>query len=331
MKQRSEKEQQAYDILQKMPYIQLTEIEKKEEWRYRSLTFLCIINGKVFGLVSSLVVYSTSAILRKHLDAGDITPNDMIPVRAKGKNGGPSWLASVNVLLRYEEELLAQVDFGKEAIKAKLQYASSLLDNNKEGVDINSYTMTQDEIANAHFCYKEYYRLLNEAHLEANKKIAERQEQSLNNALNSYDSTTHHPINNEELTLKELVDRIEAMGWTVTLHRKDGATDNNDLSANTYNPPIHVPSWYNDKTYQLFSKDLSCFDISEPTIKLLESVNIKTLGQVAAMNKYDFLLIKRFGRKKLTELDDLLESLGLEFGCDLNKWHAAHKVYVASK
>lgn len=331
MKQRSEKEQKAYDILQKMPVIELTAVKKKEEWRYGGQTLLCNINGEVFGLVSSLIHYSSSAIMRKHLDAGEITSNDMIPVRAKGKNGGPSWLVSVNVILRFEEELLAPVGWGKDDIKAKLQYASTLLENNKDGVEINAYTMTQEEIDNAHFCYKEYYRLLKESHEEANNKIAERQKDILCNTENVIDRPIHQSINNEELTLKELVDRIEAMGWTVTLHRKDGATDNNDLSANTYNPPIHVPSWYNDKTYQLFSKDLSCFDISEPTIKLLESVNIKTLGQVAAMNKYDFLLIKRFGRKKLTELDDLLESLGLEFGCDLNKWHAAHKVYVASK
>lgn len=333
MKQRSDKEQQAYDILQKMPYIQLFEVEKKEEWKYSSLTFLCIINGRVFGLVSSLVVYSTSAILRKHLDAGEITPNEMIPVRAKGKNGGPSWLASIDVIMRFEEELLAQIGFGKESIKAKLQYVSTLLDNKKDVVEINSYTMTQEEINNAHFCYKEYYRLLKEAHEEANKKIAERQKESLFNVGNSTECATYQSINNEELTLKDLVARIEAMGWTVTLQRKDGASDNNEASNPAYitAPVVKVPSWYDDKTYQMLFKDLSCFHISEPTIRLLGTVNIKTLGQLVAMTRLDLLKIKQFGRKKLTELDDFLEELGLEFGCDLDKWHAANKAYEASK
>ena len=61
------------------------------------------------------------------------------------------------------------------------------------------------------------------------------------------------------------------------------------------------------------------------------SVNIKTLGQLVAMNRLDLLRINRFGRKKLTELDDVLEGLGLEYGCNLDSWHEAHKAYLALK
>ena len=37
-------------------------------------------------------------------------------------------------------------------------------------------------------------------------------------------------------------------------------------------------------------------------------------------NKNDLLKFRNFGRKSLTELDDLLEGLGLSFGMDISKY-----------
>jgi hypothetical protein len=52
---------------------------------------------------------------------------------------------------------------------------------------------------------------------------------------------------------------------------------------------------------------------------------------LVAMNRLELLRINRFGRKKLSELDDGLEGLGLEFGCDIDIRHEAHKACLASK
>ena len=332
MKQRNEKEQQAYDMLQKLPKVQLTAVENKERWRCYDKIHLCCINGSVFVLLSGFGDYRTVTVMRKHLNEGDITTNDMIPVRKIGSSGGPVWIASTKVVQRYEKELIPLIKYGKEKVfQDQLAFTSSWLERNMDGGGLNAYTMSQEEIDNAHFNYKERYRLLSEVHDEVNKRIAESQNTDNGIYMNETSTNTQQAISHEELTLQELVDRIEAMGWTVTLRRKDGATDNDVFSASIYKPTIKVPEWYNDKIYHLLSEDIGLFNISNSTVKVLYSVNIKTLGQLVAMNRLDLLRINRFGRKKLAELDDVLESLGLEFGCDIDKWHEAHKAYFASK
>ncbi len=331
MKQRTEKEQQAYDVLQKLPKVQLTAFENKDNWGPHEKIHLCIINGSVYILLSGFGDYKSITAMRKHLDEGELTKNDIIPVRTNGKTGGPVWMISAKVLQRYEAEMKKLLRYGSEDIyQDQLAFATSWLEHYKDGGSLNAYTMTQEEIDNAHFNYTERFRLLNEAHDEINKKIAESQKRNNMNIVVG-DSSLEQVISNEELTLKELVDRIEAMGWTVTLHRKDETVGNNPSSSPLYRPATQVPAWYDEETYQMFLKDLSCFKISGTIIKILNSVNIKTLGQLVTMNRLDLLLIKNFGRRKLTDLDDFLESIGLEFGCDLNKWQEAHKAYLTSK
>ena len=331
MKQRNEKEQQAYDMLQKLPKVQLTAVENNERWGLYHKINICIVNGNVFILLSYFGDRTVTA-MRKHLDEGDITTQDMFPVRLIGKGGGPVWITSTKVVQRYEKELIPLIKYGKEKVfQDQLAFTSSWLERNMDGGGLNAYTMSQEEIDNAHFNYKERYRLLSEVHDEVNKRIAESQNTDNGIYMNETSTNTQQTVVHEELTLQELVDRIEAMGWTVTLHRKDGATDNNVSSAPIYRPSIPVPAWYNDKTYQLLSKDISNFNISNSTVKVLYSVNIKTIGQLVAMNRLDLLRINNFGGRKLREIDDVLEGLGLEYGCNLDSWHEAHKAYLALK
>ena len=332
MKQRNEKEQQAYDMLQKLPRVQLTAVENNERWGSHRQIDLCIINGNVFILLSGFVDYKTPNVMRKHLDEGEITAKDMFPVVGIGKRSGPVWIASAKVVLHYEKEIIALVRYGNANVyQDQIAFAASWLERNADGGGLNAYTMSDEEIDNAHFNYRERYRLLSEVHDEVNNSIAESLNIDKGINMNETSTNTQQTISHEELTLQELVDRIEAMGWTVTLRRKDGATDNDVSSASIYKPTIKVPEWYNDKIYHLLSEDIGLFNISNSTVKVLYSVNIKTLGQLVAMNRLDLLRINRFGRKKLTELDDVLEGLGLEYGCNLDKWHEAHKAYLASK
>lgn len=332
MKQRSEKEQQAFDMLQKLPKVRLTAVENKERWGLYHKIYLCIINDSVYLLLSGFGDYRIVTVMRKHLDEGEKVAKDMFPVRNIGKNGGPVWIASTKVVQQFEKELTALIRYSdKNVFLDQLAFASSWLERNMDGCGLNAYSMSQEEIDNAHFNYRERFRLLSEAHDEDNKRIAEslKTDNFLN--MNETGGNAQHTVENEELTLQELVDRIEAMGWTVTLHRKDGATENNKPSAPIYRSSIQVPTWYNDKTYQLFSKDISNIGISNSTVRLLYSVNIRTIGQLVAMNRLDLFHIRNFGGKKRREIDDVLESLGLEYDCNLDKWHEAHKAYLASK
>ena len=47
---------------------------------------------------------------------------------------------------------------------------------------------------------------------------------------------------------------------------------------------------------------------------------METLGELVVFNKNDLLKFRNFGRKSLTELDNLLESLNLSFGMDISKY-----------
>ena len=45
-----------------------------------------------------------------------------------------------------------------------------------------------------------------------------------------------------------------------------------------------------------------------------------TLGDLVTYNRNDLLKFRNFGKKSLTELDDLLDNMGLSFGMDISKY-----------
>jgi DNA-directed RNA polymerase subunit alpha len=44
------------------------------------------------------------------------------------------------------------------------------------------------------------------------------------------------------------------------------------------------------------------------------------LGDLVTYNRNDLLKFRNFGKKSLTELDDLLDNMGLNFGMDITKY-----------
>ena len=48
--------------------------------------------------------------------------------------------------------------------------------------------------------------------------------------------------------------------------------------------------------------------------------DIETLGDLVSYNKNDLLKFRNFGKKSLTELEDLVENKGLSFGMNLSKY-----------
>ena len=53
---------------------------------------------------------------------------------------------------------------------------------------------------------------------------------------------------------------------------------------------------------------------------VVDPADVETLGDLVQFNKTDLLKFRNFGKKSLTELDDLLESLNLSFGTDISKY-----------
>lgn len=71
---------------------------------------------------------------------------------------------------------------------------------------------------------------------------------------------------------------------------------------------------------QLLKSKLSEMDLSVRALNCLKSAEVETLGELVAFNKTDLLKFRNFGKKSLTELDELLANLNLSFGMDISKY-----------
>ena len=71
---------------------------------------------------------------------------------------------------------------------------------------------------------------------------------------------------------------------------------------------------------QLLKTKLVDMNLSVRALNCLKAANVETLGDLVQYNKTDLLKFRNFGKKSLTELDDLLESLNLSFGTDISKY-----------
>ena len=71
---------------------------------------------------------------------------------------------------------------------------------------------------------------------------------------------------------------------------------------------------------QLLKSKLVDLNLSVRALNCLKAADVETLGQLVQYNKNDLLKFRNFGKKSLTELDDLLESLNLSFGTDISKY-----------
>ncbi len=71
---------------------------------------------------------------------------------------------------------------------------------------------------------------------------------------------------------------------------------------------------------QLLKSKLTDMDLSVRALNCLNSAEVETLGELVVFNKNDLLKFRNFGKKSLTELDELLASLNLSFGMDISKY-----------
>ena len=71
---------------------------------------------------------------------------------------------------------------------------------------------------------------------------------------------------------------------------------------------------------QLLKTKLVDMNLSVRALNCLKAADVETLGDLVQYNKTDLLKFRNFGKKSLSELDDLLESLNLSFGTDISKY-----------
>ncbi|PJB12544.1 MAG: DNA-directed RNA polymerase subunit alpha [Flavobacteriales bacterium CG_4_9_14_3_um_filter_40_17] len=71
---------------------------------------------------------------------------------------------------------------------------------------------------------------------------------------------------------------------------------------------------------QLLKTKLVDMDLSVRALNCLKAAEVDTLGDLVSFNKNDLMKFRNFGKKSLTELDELVHAKGLNFGMDLGKY-----------
>lgn len=73
---------------------------------------------------------------------------------------------------------------------------------------------------------------------------------------------------------------------------------------------------------QLLNQKLQDMDLSVRALNCLKAAEVETLGELVKYHRADLLKFRNFGKKSLTELDELLERNGLAFGMDISRYRA---------
>jgi DNA-directed RNA polymerase subunit alpha len=71
---------------------------------------------------------------------------------------------------------------------------------------------------------------------------------------------------------------------------------------------------------QLLKTKLVDMDLSVRALNCLKAADVETLGELVSFNKSDLLKFRNFGKKSLTELEDLVRSKSLTFGMNISKY-----------
>ena len=71
---------------------------------------------------------------------------------------------------------------------------------------------------------------------------------------------------------------------------------------------------------QLLKTRLTDMDLSVRALNCLKAAEVDTLGDLVSFNKSDLMKFRNFGKKSLTELEELVVTKGLNFGMDLSKY-----------
>ena len=71
---------------------------------------------------------------------------------------------------------------------------------------------------------------------------------------------------------------------------------------------------------KLLLKQLTELELSVRALNCLKAAEVDTLGDLVMYNRSDLMKFRNFGKKSLTELDELVDAKGVHFGMDLSKY-----------
>ena len=71
---------------------------------------------------------------------------------------------------------------------------------------------------------------------------------------------------------------------------------------------------------QLLKTKLVEMDLSVRALNCLKAAEVETIGDLVSLDKHELLKFRNFGKKSLTDLEELVRSKGLEFGMNISKY-----------
>lgn len=71
---------------------------------------------------------------------------------------------------------------------------------------------------------------------------------------------------------------------------------------------------------QLLKTKLVDLDLSVRALNCLKAADVESLGDLVVYNRSDLMKFRNFGKKSLSELEEVVSSKGLDFGMDLSKY-----------
>jgi DNA-directed RNA polymerase subunit alpha len=72
---------------------------------------------------------------------------------------------------------------------------------------------------------------------------------------------------------------------------------------------------------QLLNTKLVDMDLSVRALNCLKAADVETIGELVSFAKADLLKFRNFGKKSLTELEELVRSKNLHFGMNISKYN----------
>jgi len=76
---------------------------------------------------------------------------------------------------------------------------------------------------------------------------------------------------------------------------------------------------------QLLKTKLVDMDLSVRALNCLKAAEVETLADLVSYQKHDLLKFRNFGKKSLTELEELVRNKNLTFGMNVSKYLGEEK------
>ena len=85
------------------------------------------------------------------------------------------------------------------------------------------------------------------------------------------------------------------------------------------------------RIHELLKRSVDELELSVRSSNCLRNAEIKTIGDLVRKTESDMLKFRNFGRKSLKEISDILNSMGLHFGMDVDFYMDPAKAEAAAR